>query len=441
MSVFRKSALEKLSSPEQLDKLIKMTSPRSWTVLAFFVLIIIATLIWSVVGSIPKNIQAQGIIISSGGTKSIYSAVEGEISDVTIEKNDYVQVGDTIARVSQSASADELEKTDEEMKLIEGITLNSQSDKTQISENAASLYDIIDQIADINKQIADIKNSSATSTAQKKYKEQLDMNQKELDAAIKNLERKEALYNSGAISRIEYEQAVSDKDAAQSNLKITQLSFASDLNNLEDRKTTLEESFKTTKASKLDSLNKRMDDLKKQLHDSDIVNTVEGQVISVNVMKGNYVQKGVEIAKILSMGKDVNETGVIFYVPIEQGKMLTPGMKINVYPTTVSRQEYGHMIAVITNVSVYAASSEDMRKKLGNDDLVNRFLNSGVPVEVDAYLIKDGSTESGYYWSSKKGKGVKILEGTLCDSSITIELNKPITLVIPLLKEKISPFE
>ncbi len=442
MSVFRKSALDKLSSPEQLDKLIKMTSPRSWMVLAFFVLIILATLLWSFTGSIPKKIQAQGIMLSNGGADSVFSSVDGVISDVTIQEYDYVKVGDTIARISQSAAAGELEKVEAEIKEVEGIKLDNQSNETHISENAFNLYDIKNKINDLNSQIAKMKKGDLSDSLElQKYNADLELRQEELKTAIKNVERKEFLLKQGAIAKTEYEQAVSGKETAENNLKSVELSFDSQLKDLTTRKATLIESFNATKSSRLDTLSKNRLDLKQNLKDSEIVSSVEGQVLSVNITKGNIVQKGVEIAKILKKGKDVNETGAIFYVPIEQGKKLVPGMVINVYPTTINRQEYGHMISVITSVSKYAVSTEDMRRKLGNDDLVNLFLKGGVPVEVEAYLIKDESTESGYYWSSKKGKTVSIAEGTICDASITIEVNKPIALVIPLLKEKISPFE
>ena len=44
--LFRKSLLEKLSSPEQLDKMIVITPPRFWIAMAGAGLMIGAALIW-----------------------------------------------------------------------------------------------------------------------------------------------------------------------------------------------------------------------------------------------------------------------------------------------------------------------------------------------------------------------------------------------------------
>jgi HlyD family secretion protein len=154
MSVFRKSSLDKLSSPEQLDKLVKLTSPRSWMVVSFFGLMITATLIWSVVGTIPTKIQAQGIFISSNGTNNIFSAVNGQISDVTIQKDEYVHKGDVIARISQGSLSDGAQAVEKQIEAIKNYTLDGNS---EVSDNTLDLYGIKNQINDIKNQINKMK--------------------------------------------------------------------------------------------------------------------------------------------------------------------------------------------------------------------------------------------------------------------------------------------
>ena len=65
--LYRKSALERISSPEQLDKALKVTSPMSWLALLALTVIVIVTLIWSIVGTIPVTVtQMWGIDIFTG---------------------------------------------------------------------------------------------------------------------------------------------------------------------------------------------------------------------------------------------------------------------------------------------------------------------------------------------------------------------------------------
>lgn len=61
--LFRKVALERLASPEQLDRLMQITTPRGWLALLVLGFAIVALVIWSILGQIPTTIDAQGILL------------------------------------------------------------------------------------------------------------------------------------------------------------------------------------------------------------------------------------------------------------------------------------------------------------------------------------------------------------------------------------------
>ena len=62
-SLFRQESLEKLSSPERLDELMEVVNPRAWLSLTTIGALIVATLIWSILGNIPINITVTGLVI------------------------------------------------------------------------------------------------------------------------------------------------------------------------------------------------------------------------------------------------------------------------------------------------------------------------------------------------------------------------------------------
>jgi HlyD family secretion protein len=64
--IFRQSALERLSDPEQLDRLMLVTSPRGWLSLAAVCLVMATALGWSVFGRVPITVSGQGILLESG---------------------------------------------------------------------------------------------------------------------------------------------------------------------------------------------------------------------------------------------------------------------------------------------------------------------------------------------------------------------------------------
>jgi multidrug resistance efflux pump len=97
-NIFRESSLEKLSSPEQLDRVIKVTSSRAWLIVLTLVILVLSLLIWGGLGQIPTQVKANGVLISSGGIYSVPTVVPGIVSDVQVEPGDDVQAGDVVVR-------------------------------------------------------------------------------------------------------------------------------------------------------------------------------------------------------------------------------------------------------------------------------------------------------------------------------------------------------
>lgn len=100
--LYRKSSLEKLSNPEQLDRAITISSPMSWFVLLGVALIIVATVIWSILGTLPTTVTVNGIIVAPENAGAIYCGHSGTITAVTKKTGDIINVGDEIAKMKSS---------------------------------------------------------------------------------------------------------------------------------------------------------------------------------------------------------------------------------------------------------------------------------------------------------------------------------------------------
>jgi hypothetical protein len=79
--IFRQSALDTLSSPEQLNQLVKITSPRAWIALATVIAILGALLAWAFLGQLPSRMSGRGVLIHNGGTFNIVAAGGGVLTD------------------------------------------------------------------------------------------------------------------------------------------------------------------------------------------------------------------------------------------------------------------------------------------------------------------------------------------------------------------------
>jgi hypothetical protein len=64
--MFRKAALDRLSSPEELDQLMHVTRPRGWLARLGLGVILAAGFVWSLVAVIPTTVSGQGVL--TGGT-------------------------------------------------------------------------------------------------------------------------------------------------------------------------------------------------------------------------------------------------------------------------------------------------------------------------------------------------------------------------------------
>jgi HlyD family secretion protein len=71
---------------------------------------------------------------------------------------------------------------------------------------------------------------------------------------------------------------------------------------------------------------------------------------------------------------------------------------------------------------------------LHNDSLVTRFTRDGAPYAATVSLEQDDTTTSGYRWAVGKGPPLRLSSGTLTRAEITTRQQRPLDLVIPLIK-------
>lgn len=105
--LFRKVALDRLSSPEQLDQLMKITSPRAWLALIAIAILLAAAGLWAIFGSIPEEAEGNGVLVSNPARDGLEAViyvplsegaqlrpgmdVEVEVSTVKTETYGYIQ--------------------------------------------------------------------------------------------------------------------------------------------------------------------------------------------------------------------------------------------------------------------------------------------------------------------------------------------------------------
>jgi multidrug efflux pump subunit AcrA (membrane-fusion protein) len=81
-AIFRKSVVERLSSPDQLDQLLQVLRPRSWLLLVAIGLLFATALAWSVSGTMTIDVPASGLLLRPGGIGDLPAPVAGRVVEL-----------------------------------------------------------------------------------------------------------------------------------------------------------------------------------------------------------------------------------------------------------------------------------------------------------------------------------------------------------------------
>ncbi|MBR0404858.1 MAG: hypothetical protein IJI68_06600 [Eggerthellaceae bacterium] len=64
-SIFNKNATQRLRSPDDLDKFVRVTNPNVWVVLAACLALLAGLLAWGVLGSVTTSVSSTGVSVGS----------------------------------------------------------------------------------------------------------------------------------------------------------------------------------------------------------------------------------------------------------------------------------------------------------------------------------------------------------------------------------------
>ncbi len=99
--IFRKSALDQISSMDQLDQAMTVIKPANKIALLSFLIIVIVAFIWGLTGSIPDTVTGSGVLINSGEIISIKYSNQGTVKNVFVSAGNTVENGQIIARIER----------------------------------------------------------------------------------------------------------------------------------------------------------------------------------------------------------------------------------------------------------------------------------------------------------------------------------------------------
>lgn len=411
-NVFRKVSIDRLSSPEQLDQVMQVTTPKGWIALATVCLLLAATAGWGFYGRIPTNVSAMGVLIKSGGVYDIVPRASGQIADVAVRAGDVVHSGQVLARIDQPILIDQIKKaklnlTELRRKHVQLEEYGSIDEALQKDLAEQQQYDLEQSIEGTREQMGwakeKIANQSRLFDDGLITKQVLLASRQQLQAAEERVEQLQHERKQIEIRLLAQENR-RRQEILNSRLQISELEH--EIERLEDQLRLA----------------------------SEVTSPYTGRILEVMAEAGNIVAQGSAIMRLDLVGDHIQELEAVLYVPSTDGKKVREGMEVQISPTTVPREEHGYLEATVSRVSDFPATTEAMVRVLKNQQLVSVLSGGGAPYETYASLRLDPRTASGFKWSSSSGPDTRIQSGTICYATITVEQQRPAEMVLPVLR-------
>ena len=143
--IFRKSALDRLASPEQLDMAITVMKRRAWLILTGLLVILIAIGVWGLVGKIENTVSGIGMITSSGGSQEVTHSYSGMVTDMGVKNGSTVNRGDVLARINQPDIVSKINDLKYDLNVLNSIELSTFAPATMTfspkSDSVSTLYE------------------------------------------------------------------------------------------------------------------------------------------------------------------------------------------------------------------------------------------------------------------------------------------------------------
>jgi HlyD family secretion protein len=409
VAFYRKEALDKLADLDQLDEMIRVTSPQGWVALLTALVVLSGCLGWSIFGSYRTTVSGSGLLVPENGAfVSVYAPKSGWL-DSYRQRGDKVKKGDLIATLSAPEDAARLADVDSRV-----VQLTAQ-------RNALAA-----QIEDRLR-----KETAAAQRKREALQETIDLGAARVEALNTLVSQREALLEKGLIpsdrvieTRERLFAARESISRARTELLSLDASLQALLHQTDQERAALDRQLRDAEGQR------------SQTHLSETLATTivarsDGIITTNEAGDHSLVSAGQKLMVIEQGGPRL---GALLYVPPDSGKEVRLGMEVRLSPSTAKKEEYGSLIGTVVQVDESPENETALSQRLGNSDLARLFSKAGPPLQLVIRLDPGSGGADSYAWTSTRGEQVALASTTLLEGRVTVKSGRPIALVIPALR-------
>ncbi|OIJ68889.1 HlyD family efflux transporter periplasmic adaptor subunit [Streptomyces mangrovisoli] len=107
---FRRQALARLQSPEELDVPVRLARPQGWLVLAVSLAAVAGGTVWAVTGSVASTVGAPAVLTHAEGSYVLQSPVAGQVTAVLARQGERLPANSPVLKV-RTAQGDSMVRT------------------------------------------------------------------------------------------------------------------------------------------------------------------------------------------------------------------------------------------------------------------------------------------------------------------------------------------
>jgi len=302
--LFRKKSLEKLSSPDQLDLLMKVTNAKGWVALIAIGGLVALALTWGIYGSIPEKVAGQGLFIRPGGLLEITAPSAGQIEDIYIKTGDILKKGYPIARIRQKELLEEIKAQRRLLTDMENRFKKRSSSKKRESSMEEDIS--FDKRKVLREKVNDLRKQEEW------LKEKL-VNQNQL--LNEGLIIKQTLIDTeSTLASVQQHILEAQNAQTQANLSL-QKTFSQNDRELE---TLLDEIIQRER-----ELDRKTQELETA---SKVISPYACRVVEINSYRDSLISKGTPIAKVELIDNSVRSLESVLYFPAAQASRIKKGI-------------------------------------------------------------------------------------------------------------------
>lgn len=466
--LFRQEALERLSSPEQLDQLVEVVSPKAWLPLSALGFLVLTAGIWSIFGRLPLNVSGQGVLVRPRDVVQFQSPSSGSLMVWQVQPGDTVEAGQVLGTIDQSQVQQQLQQEQDKLADLLAQTGETAEVKRQQIQLKREILEqrrgILESSLREYQALAPILREKGVLALQEN-REGLQLRLSQARELIPRLEERVAsrqlLFDQGAMSAdsvLQGQQELFDSLARVADLEAqlmqldsqaaqNQLQYLQNESQIRETRTQLQD-LATQEAqlleeelqlgfdreNQLQEVRRRIAQLELQLTtNGQVLSPYDGQVLEIAAAPGQVVSQGTMLGTLQAEDEAEALVSLAFFAD-KDGKQIKPGMAAQVTPSIVKRERHGGIEGEVVEVSPFPVTSQSVASIVGNPDFANQLVRDSAPMQITIQLAADPDTFSGYRWTSSTGPQEDISSGTSAAVQVRVGEIAPIAYVIPLFR-------